>query len=201
MADPAQPPGGEAPPKKSNKTMITCVVLAVVLGCGGVGVIGILMAIAVPNFKKYECKSMQTEAKANLRSLLTAEKMFQAEHGFFTSDLVLLGFNPGPNPRYVYGFYYPLEDTPDTAPAGHDPERSDTTSDDVVAKGGYSNERAKTQDGDSLTVEDLIEDSFVERGEFVAAAVGDIRADSFGNLDTWTVDQDGEILNVENDCE
>lgn len=181
--------------------MITCVILAAVLGCGGIGVIGVLFAIAFPNFKKYECKSMQSEAKTNLRQLLTAQRSFQAEYGFYTSDLVLLGFNPGPSPRYVYGFYYPIEDTPGNAPADHDPERSDTTHDEVVAKGGYSNERVKTQDGDPLTVEDLPEDSFVERDEFVAAAVGDIKTDSFGNLDMWTADDKGEILNVEDDCE
>ena len=200
MADPAEQPAG-APAKKSNKTMITCVILALVLGCGGVGVIGILMLIAIPNFKKFECKSLQSEAKANLRSLYSAERAFQAEYGFYTSDLVVLNFNPGPNPRYVYGFYYPLEESPSNAPAGHDPDHSDTTNDDVVAAGHYSLDKVKTQDGDSLTVEDLPEDSYVEKEEFVAAAVGDIRADSFGNLDTWTADEKGEILNVENDCE
>lgn len=201
MADPNPQSPGAPPAKKSNAVMITCLIAALVVGCGGIGVIGILVKVAMPNFKRFECKSLQTEAKANLKSLHVAQRSFQAEYGFYTSDLVLLGFHPGEKPRYVYGFYYPIEDAPSGAPSDHDPERSDTTNDDVVAKGGYSLERVKTKDGDSLTVEDLPEDSFVERNEFLAAAVGDVNSDSFGNLDIWTIDQDGAMLNVENDCE
>jgi hypothetical protein len=114
---------------------------------------------------------------------------------------VTLGWQPYGSPRYVYGFYYPLEDSPGNAPSEHDPDRSDTTHDDVVAKGGYTLSKAVTTDGDPLTVEDLPEDSYVERSEFVAAAVGDVKADSFGNLDVWTIDQDGNISAVEDDCQ
>ena len=204
MADQAQPgaaqPNGK-PVAKGAATTMTCVILAAVLGCGGVGVIGILAAIAIPNFMKYQCKSMQSEAKTNLRSLYTAQKSFYAEYDYYTSDLVALNWQPYGTPRYIYGFYYPLEDAPANAPSDHDPDRSDTTHDDVVRQGGYQLTKAMTQDGDPLTVDDLPEDSYVERREFVAAAVGDVKSDSFGNLDVWTIDQDGNVSVVEDDCQ
>lgn len=198
MADQVQP-GGAAPAKGGGGKTITCVILAAVLGCGGIGVVGILAAIAVPNFIKFQCKSMQTEAKAELRGLYVAEKAFHAEHGFYTSDLVSLRWSPSGTPRYVYGFYYPLEDS-SRGPEGHDSERADTANEDVLALGGYTLEKATTLDGDALTGEDLPEDSYVETDEFVAAAVGDVKADSFGNLDVWTIDQDGNVTGVEDDC-
>jgi Tfp pilus assembly protein PilE len=200
MADQVQQQtGGMSPKAKAGMTGVTCAILAAVVGCGGIGVVGILAAIAVPNFMKFQCKSMQTEAKANLRGLYIAEKSFYAENNFYTSDLVALRWAPSGNPKYVYGFYYPLEET-SRGPEDHDPERSDTANEDVLAQGGYTTSKMTTLSGDPLSGEDLPEDSEVTTGAFVAAAVGDVKADSFGNLDVWLIDQDGNVTNDEDDC-
>lgn len=204
MADQVQPgaaqPANGKPAAKAAMTTMTCVIIAGIAGCVGVGVIGILAAIAVPNFLKFQCKSLQAEAKTNLRGLYIAEKSFHAEYGYYTSDLNAINWQPFSRPRYIYGFYYPLEDAPSNGPADHDVDRSDTTHDDVLAKGGYDNSLAMTKNGDALTLDELPEDSYVERNEFVAAAVGDVKADSFNSLDIWTIDQDGNVVNVEDDC-
>lgn len=198
MADAAQP-GAAAP--KSNKTMITCLIVGLVGGCGGIFVIGVVAAIAVPNFMKFECKSKQSEAKSELRSLYVAEKSFQAEWGFYTSDLVALNWSPSTRtPRYVYGFYYHGPEDVSGGPSDHDIERASTDDEDVVAKGGYSTSLMVTSDGEDLTYDFLPEDSFVERGEFVAAAVGDIRADDVSGLDVHLIDQDGKLEVLEDDC-
>ena len=39
-----------------------------------VAIIGILAAIAIPNFIKFQARSKQGEAKTNLKSLFTAQK-------------------------------------------------------------------------------------------------------------------------------
>jgi len=48
-----------------------------------VAIIGILAAIAIPNFLTYQLKSRQAEAKTNLQAIKTSEVAFQAERGCF----------------------------------------------------------------------------------------------------------------------
>src|SRR4051812_21327863 len=48
-----------------------------------VAIIGILAAIAIPNFLQYQMKSRQSEAKTNLQAIKTSEVSFQAERGCF----------------------------------------------------------------------------------------------------------------------
>jgi type IV pilus assembly protein PilA len=58
-----------------------------------VAIIGILAAMAIPNFMKYQLKSRTTEAKTNLAAIKTAELAFRAERGCFLSVM--------PNPAFV----------------------------------------------------------------------------------------------------
>jgi len=44
-----------------------------------VAIIGILAAIAVPNFVKFQCRSKQSEARGNLKALYVAQESFKAE--------------------------------------------------------------------------------------------------------------------------
>lgn len=44
-----------------------------------VAIIGILAAIAVPNFVKFQCRSKQSEAKTNLKSMYVAQESYRAE--------------------------------------------------------------------------------------------------------------------------
>jgi prepilin-type N-terminal cleavage/methylation domain-containing protein len=67
-----------------------------------VAIIGILAAIAIPNFIKFQARSKQSEAKANLKALFTAEKAFFQEHDRFSSIVVEAGFAPDRNNRYAY---------------------------------------------------------------------------------------------------
>ena len=48
-----------------------------------VAIIGILAAIAIPNFLQYQMKSRQSEAKTNLQAIKTSEISFQAERGCY----------------------------------------------------------------------------------------------------------------------
>ena len=45
-----------------------------------VAIIGILAAIAIPNFIKFQCRSKQSEAKSNLKALFVAEESYRAEY-------------------------------------------------------------------------------------------------------------------------
>jgi type IV pilus assembly protein PilA len=48
-----------------------------------VAIIGILAAIAIPNFLTYQMKGRQSEAKVNLGAIKTSEIAFQAERGCY----------------------------------------------------------------------------------------------------------------------
>jgi len=50
-----------------------------------VAIIGILAAIAIPNFLQYQMKSRQAEAKTNTTSIKTSQLAFQGERGCFAS--------------------------------------------------------------------------------------------------------------------
>jgi type IV pilus assembly protein PilA len=53
-----------------------------------VAIIGILAAIAIPNFLQYQLKSRQSEAKTNLQAIKTSEVSFQAERGCYIGAAV-----------------------------------------------------------------------------------------------------------------
>ena len=48
-----------------------------------VAIIGILAAIAIPNFLQYQMKSRQSEAKTNLQAIKTSMVSFQGEQGCY----------------------------------------------------------------------------------------------------------------------
>ena len=56
-----------------------------------VAIIGILAAIAIPNFLTYQLKSRQAEAKTNLQAIKTSEIAFQAERGCYMGIAVEAG--------------------------------------------------------------------------------------------------------------
>lgn len=67
-----------------------------------VAIIGILAAIAVPNFTKFQARAKQSEAKTTLRGYFTAQGNFFSEYDQFTSVLSRLGFSPERGNRYAY---------------------------------------------------------------------------------------------------
>ena len=57
-------------------------------------IIGILSAIAIPNFKSYQARSRSTEARLQLSNLYTAQIGVQAEYDHYVSCLMGAGYNP-----------------------------------------------------------------------------------------------------------
>jgi type IV pilus assembly protein PilA len=56
-----------------------------------VAIIGILAAIAIPNYQKFQARARQTEAKISLGGAYTSEKAFATEQSSFTSCLADIG--------------------------------------------------------------------------------------------------------------
>ena len=76
-----------------------------------VAIIGLLSAVAVPNFKKYQAKAKISEAKLQLSALYTAEASFFSDYNMYAHCLTYMGFDPGPemaNRYYAIGFVTPV---------------------------------------------------------------------------------------------
>ena len=73
-----------------------------------VAIIGILAALAIPNFIRFQARSKQSEVKANLKSMFTAERSYYQEHDTYSCNIRVIGFNPERGNRY----HYTLNTTP-----------------------------------------------------------------------------------------
>jgi type IV pilus assembly protein PilA len=69
-----------------------------------VAIIGLLAAVAIPNFMKFQARSKQGEAKANLRTWFTAQRSYLQEKGVYVESHKALGFAPERGNRYAYYF-------------------------------------------------------------------------------------------------
>src|SRR5512138_1521172 len=67
-----------------------------------VAIIGILAAIAIPNFIKFQARSKQSEAKANLKAAFTAMKAYYQEKDKYSLLVQDIGFVPERNNRFAY---------------------------------------------------------------------------------------------------
>lgn len=72
-----------------------------------VAIIGLLSAVAVPNFKKYQARSKMAEAKLQLSALYTAQSSFYSDYNMYGQCLPYMGFDPTAermNRYYATGF-------------------------------------------------------------------------------------------------
>ncbi len=77
-----------------------------------VAIIGILAAIAIPNFIAYQAKSKQAEAKVALGAIFTSAVAFNAEavpNTYAPAAIGLIGYTPSGAPRY--SFWYAVDAT------------------------------------------------------------------------------------------
>ena len=64
-----------------------------------VAIIGILAAIAIPNFMKYQAKAKQSEAKVNLGGVFSSEASYFAENNAY-GNFENVGYAPAGNLKY-----------------------------------------------------------------------------------------------------
>jgi type IV pilus assembly protein PilA len=77
-----------------------------------VAIVGVLVAIAIPNFDNYVAKTRQSEAKSSLSGIYSSEKMFFSEYAFYTFCLWHAGYQPEPSATrfYLTGFFNGVDD-------------------------------------------------------------------------------------------
>lgn len=70
-----------------------------------VAIIGLLAAVGVPQYQKFQARARQGEAKSSLSALYASEQSFYGEWNQYSSNLSNIGFGvTGTALRYVVGF-------------------------------------------------------------------------------------------------
>lgn len=92
-----------------------------------VAIIGILAAIAIPNFLRYQAKAKQSEAKANLGAIYVTEMTFYSENDAYTATATALNWTSSGASRYTYSLSAAQPTTGFTATATADIDSDATT--------------------------------------------------------------------------
>jgi len=153
-----------------------------------VAIIGILAAVAIPNFMKFQARSKQSEAKTNLKALFTAEKAFKLEKDRYSSLVGEIRFSPERNNRYAY--YLASGGTLDdrsgpTAPTG---TGANGISVDTFTYADAEADPATWPTGCGQTP--VVVDA--PTPSFIGGAAGDIDADD--TIDHWTISDQSRTL-------
>jgi type IV pilus assembly protein PilA len=96
------PAGPVAAPSSNVASTVGIVIAVIVGGMAVVAVIGILAAIAIPNFIRFQARSKQSECKTNLSALARGWQSYFATRDAYPSQLRMVGFAPERGNRYAY---------------------------------------------------------------------------------------------------
>lgn len=165
-----------------------------------VAIIGILAAIAVPNYQRYQARSRQSEAKIALSSIYTAEQGFAAEWSSYSSCLKRIGVNAGASAKRYYAVGFSgtgVADATNCGPTG------------VIACNTYSYSGISAQatcatgDGESVFSQTAkVNKAFtilatttgtLRQETFFATADGNVSVDNL--TDRWSIDQNKQLVN------
>jgi type IV pilus assembly protein PilA len=150
-----------------------------------VAIIGILAAIAIPNFIAYQAKSKQAEAKVALGAIFTSAVAFNAEsvpNTYAPSAIGLIGYTPSGAPRYSFWFAV------DTAPGGPGPGTATVFPGAPVVVTGSCNTGAAPAIGATVAASPL---------GFTAGAIGNVDGDVA--CDEWHMNDQRSLTNDKND--
>jgi type IV pilus assembly protein PilA len=140
-----------------------------------VAIIGILAAIAIPNFLKFQAKSKQSEAKTNLKGIYTAET------GYFGENNAYSGFDAANwQPVGVARYHYTLTGA--------------ITGNTSLEKGAQLTALTPNWTGNSGADPAL---GAVPSQTFTAGAVGNVDNDT--DTDCWIINDANVLLNTQND--
>jgi type IV pilus assembly protein PilA len=159
-----------------------------------VAIVGILAAVAIPNYLKYQAKARQSEAKIALAALFTAEKSAYAEYTTHYACLPIIGYAPDADSRY-YGVGF---STANALPSNGLPtctgnlrETVRTTTSPLVVEWGLTLRANAAFPAGSLLSSVLANTATITVDTFLAGALGNINRSgsgfTTGHYDYWTI--------------
>lgn len=188
-----------------------------------VAIIGILAAIGVPQFQKFQNKARQSEAKTALAAIYTAEKAFNSEANTYTACIKAIGFTPdgyytpagvvntSRKMYYTVGFSDAAAGSTSCSPDGTAAVANScravgwtgNTSSGVCAAGTegdtafISNLRVgNTQTLPTLAAKQLNQvAATLSNTQFIAEAAGALGATGAASYDRWTINQSKNLVN------
>ena len=146
-----------------------------------VAIIGILAAIAIPNFIAYQAKSKQSEAKVSLGAIFTSAVAYQAESNpqtYVPAQIGQVGWMPSGTPRYSFWFAVGTSAGPGT-PTAFAGSSVATSPCNVTTAPNIGNTVAASPSG------------------FTAMANGNIDGDVA--CDQWSMNDQRSLVNTKND--
>ncbi len=154
-----------------------------------VAIIGILSALAVPQYSKFQSRARQAEAKVQLGGALTAERTFFAEAGTYIGCLSKIGYSPAPDTSQP-GRYYAIGFTAGTEVAN---AVTGTTSLNCSLGKDVSYFEGTSSIGGSNATSLPATSVYANASKLAIGARGKLSA--VGN-DDWELDQNGQFNNI-----
>jgi len=159
--------------KQSGFTLVELMVV--------VAIIGILSAVAIPNFKTYQAKSKTSEAKLQLASLYSAEVSWLADYDTYATCMAQMGYNATAeqaNRYYAVGFTSGFAGTPVAGGC--------VATGSVYPAGKFSNGAAAVT---------TVAGASASKNVFLAVATGNISTVTGTPNDSWSINEN-KLLNV-----
>jgi len=184
---------------RTNRHGFTLVELMVV-----VAIIGILAALGVPQFQKFQAKAKQSEAKTILAAIYSAEKSYQAEQNTYTACLAQIGVASDSAIRhYASGFNLGNPPAATCGPAGgasclgYGWTATGAASASCVNADTFvtATRRANMAAGTSTAAQSDLAGSTVTNTTFTALSAGGIST-STNAKDVWTITEEKVLTNT-----